>query len=216
MVSGSISLLYSRFFSPFPHGTGSLSVSQEYLALPDGTGRFRRDFAGPALLRIPLWLQSLRWQGYHLLWPTFPGSLASIYSPTLWSYNPVVAVTTMVWALPRSLATTWGIIFIFSSSGYLDVSVLRVCFPLTGYLSFTQVGCPIRKSADQLVCANPRSLSQLITSFIAFESLGIPHTLLVTFFKIVYSLLIGLDCSKLSLWILLLFSLLSMSKNFFS
>lgn len=27
MVSGSISLLYSRFFSPFPHGTCSLSVS---------------------------------------------------------------------------------------------------------------------------------------------------------------------------------------------
>jgi hypothetical protein len=38
MVSGSISLRYSRFFSPFPHGTGSLSVSQEYLALPDGPG----------------------------------------------------------------------------------------------------------------------------------------------------------------------------------
>lgn len=34
--SGSISLLCSRFFSPFPHGTGSLSVSREYLALRDG------------------------------------------------------------------------------------------------------------------------------------------------------------------------------------
>ena len=33
---------------------------------------------------------------------------------------------TMVWALPRSLAATYGIIFIFSSSGYLDVSVHRV------------------------------------------------------------------------------------------
>ena len=42
----------SRFFSPFPHGTGSLSVSREYLALPDGAGRFRQDFTGPALLRI--------------------------------------------------------------------------------------------------------------------------------------------------------------------
>ena len=38
MVSGSIALLSSRFFSPFPHGTGSLSVSWEYLALPDGPG----------------------------------------------------------------------------------------------------------------------------------------------------------------------------------
>ena len=34
-------------------------------------------------------------------------------------------------------------------------------------------GCPIRKSTDQFVCANPRSLSQLITSFFASESLGI-------------------------------------------
>ena len=33
---------------------------------------------------------------------------------------------TMVWALPRSLAATYGIIVIFSSSGYLDVSVHRV------------------------------------------------------------------------------------------
>ena len=34
-------------------------------------------------------------------------------------------------------------------------------------------GCPIRKSTDQVVCADPRSLSQLITSFFASESLGI-------------------------------------------
>ena len=32
----------------------------------------------------------------------------------------------MVWAIPRSLATTGGISFDFSSSGYLDVSVPRV------------------------------------------------------------------------------------------
>ena len=34
----------------------------------------------------------------------------------------------LVWAVPRSLATTCGIIIIFSSSGYLDVSVPRVTF----------------------------------------------------------------------------------------
>ncbi len=44
-----------------------------------------------------------------------------------WSYNPSIAVTTLVWANPRSLATTNGITFVFFSSGYLDVSVLRVC-----------------------------------------------------------------------------------------
>ena len=52
MVSGSISLSYSEYFSPFPHGTCSLSVSLVYLALPDGPGRFRQDFTCPALLRI--------------------------------------------------------------------------------------------------------------------------------------------------------------------
>ena len=38
MGSGSVSLPCSGCFSPFPHGTGSLSVSREYLALPDGPG----------------------------------------------------------------------------------------------------------------------------------------------------------------------------------
>ncbi len=94
-----------------------------------------------------------------------------------WSYNPNIAVTTLVWANPRSLATTYGITFVFFSSGYLDVSVLRVRL-LKGYYIFNIVGCPIRISADHFVCANPRSFSQLITSFIASESLGIPHTLL--------------------------------------
>ena len=49
-VSGSISLLYQRFFSPFPHGTGSLSVDNEYLALEDGPPIFRQGFSCPALL----------------------------------------------------------------------------------------------------------------------------------------------------------------------
>ena len=35
---------------------------------------------------------------------------------------------TMVWALPRSLAATYGIDVSFSSSGYLDVSVQAVPF----------------------------------------------------------------------------------------
>ena len=71
-VSGTISLPCLGCFSPFPYGTGSLSVSEEYLALPDGAGRFRQDFSGPALLRIPLVQDNLRLRGYHPLWPNFP------------------------------------------------------------------------------------------------------------------------------------------------
>ena len=39
------------------------------------------------------------------------------------SYNPTLAVTIVVWALARSLATTYAIIIIFFSFRYLDVSV---------------------------------------------------------------------------------------------
>ena len=53
-VSGTISLPYYGCFSPFPHGTGTLSVSCEYLALRDGPRRFTQDYTCPALLRIPL------------------------------------------------------------------------------------------------------------------------------------------------------------------
>ena len=47
-----------------------------------------------------------------------------------WSYNPNLAETRLVWAVPVSLAATTGIIIIFSSSGYLDVSVLQVRFTI--------------------------------------------------------------------------------------
>ncbi len=61
------------FFSPFPHGTGSLSVDHEYLALEDGPPIFRQDFTCPALLVVRLDPPAtLHIQGYHLLWPGFP------------------------------------------------------------------------------------------------------------------------------------------------
>ena len=58
-VSGSISLPSPGFFSPFPHGTCSLSVGKEYLALEDGPPStpgtspgffFNQDFTCPDLL----------------------------------------------------------------------------------------------------------------------------------------------------------------------
>jgi len=61
------------FFSPFPHGTGSLSVDYEYLALEDGPPIFRQDYTCPALLfssSVPH--VGFHIQGYHLLWPDFP------------------------------------------------------------------------------------------------------------------------------------------------
>ena len=63
---------------------------------------------------------------------TFQIVLLTKFLATSWSYNPVCAVTRTVWAVPRSLATTGGIIVIFFSCGYLDVSVPRVGLPLGG------------------------------------------------------------------------------------
>ena len=51
-VSGSISLPSPGFFSPFPHGTSSLSVSKEYLALEDGPPIFSQGFTCPDLLFV--------------------------------------------------------------------------------------------------------------------------------------------------------------------
>ena len=53
-VSGTVSLPSSGCFSPFPHGTGSLSVSKEYLAFGGGPPIFRQDFTCPALLNMSL------------------------------------------------------------------------------------------------------------------------------------------------------------------
>ena len=72
MVSGALSLPCSGYFSPFPHGTGSLSVSREYLALPDGPGGFAQNSSCSALLRMPLRFAWLRVRNYHALWLNFP------------------------------------------------------------------------------------------------------------------------------------------------
>ena len=125
----------------------------------------------------------IRIQDFHLLWFNFPGNSTSNLQPISQSYNPNNALTLLVWAIPFSLATTQGITIVFFSSGYLDVSVLRVCLPtqVLGFPFFKREGFPIRKSSDQRLFAPSRSLSQLITSFIASESQGIHHTLLITF-----------------------------------
>ena len=122
-----------------------------------------------------------RIHGFHVLWPDFPDRSSNKLQSTLPSYNPGHAVTPPVWAVPRSLATTCGITVVFSSCRYLDVSVPRVC-PLTRRVSTSLwTGCPIRKSPGQGLFAPHRSLSQLVTSFFASESLGIPRTLLLDF-----------------------------------
>ena len=69
-VSGSISLPSPGFFSPFPHGTSSLSVGREYLALEGGPPIFKQSFTCSVLLDISY--RSFRVRGYHPVSPDFP------------------------------------------------------------------------------------------------------------------------------------------------
>src|SRR5882762_6720464 len=100
-VSGSISLPSQGFFSPFPHGTGSLSVAREYLALESGLPRFPPDYTCPVVLRMPLRVRSAF--GYMAL--TFFSSAfqrihlaVELVTLLTRSYNPQSA-STWVWAV---------------------------------------------------------------------------------------------------------------------
>ena len=73
MVSGTVSLPCKGCFSPFPHGTCSLSVSGECLALADGPAGFTRGYTCPALLRSTAGAGTrLRIRGCHPLRRDFP------------------------------------------------------------------------------------------------------------------------------------------------
>ena len=77
MVSGSISLPSPGLFSPFLHGTCSLSVATEYLALDRGRPGFQQGSTCPAVLRYRIMeSNSFRIRGFHTLWRAFPNPSA--------------------------------------------------------------------------------------------------------------------------------------------
>ena len=126
------------FFSPFPHGTCSLSVDYEYLALEDGPPMFRQDFTCPALLVSSLVPHiTFRIRGYHPLSPAFPCRFAKFRAITsrLFRFRSPLLSESRLMSFPR--ATEMFQFTRFASHTY--VFSMR-------YLS---VGFPIRKSPDQ-------------------------------------------------------------------
>ena len=73
------------FFSPFPHGTGSLSVVYEYLVLRGGPRGFIRSSTCSLLLGIQQKVQNFQLQDYHFLRCLFPKA-----SPNFTSFFLVV------------------------------------------------------------------------------------------------------------------------------
>jgi hypothetical protein len=178
-VSGTISLPSQGCFSPFPHGTGSLSVAREYLALRDGPRRFPRDFTCPAVLR---YLSSepadCRLPGCHRLWRAFPDPSTRLlvsYSPALRPnrpYNPAVH------ARRFGLFRVRSPLLAESLSCFLFLEVLRWftslrCLPQPMDSAedppvLARGGYPIRESPGQSLFAAYRGFSQLTTPFIDF------------------------------------------------
>jgi hypothetical protein len=108
----------------------------------------------------------------HRMLITSPHTLSNPTSnfPPLTSHEYALGESVSVWALPFSLAATGGIVYSFSSSGYLDVSVPRVPSDQTMCSSGSTsplrlVGFPIRTPPDQSLLSAPRGFSQIAASF---------------------------------------------------
>ena len=196
-VSGTISLPSQGFFSPFPHGTGSLSVAGTYLALGDGPPRFPQGSTCPAVLRYQTRKPfSFHLRGYHPVSPTFPDRsvrrLVS-HSPVRLQPHHVRPYNTLD-ATPAGLHIKglgcslfarryWGnrICFLFLRVLRWFTSPGRPRHPMYSddVLEGYSRGCPIRKSPGQSLFATHRSFSQLTASFIAVLRQGIHRTPLV-------------------------------------
>ena len=130
MVSGSLSLPAQGCFSPVPHGTRSLSVTRESLALEGGPPSFTPDYSGRALLR------NSTTQGPSLS-PTGLSPSVAPRSRGLQLASPYACVGPTT---PRPQGPRFGLCPVRSpllrasrlislSTGYLDVSVPQVSSP---------------------------------------------------------------------------------------
>ena len=91
----------------------TLSVTWSYLALRDGPRVFRQDSSCPAVLWILPPLEQFRLPGFYRLWLCFPTLFNYRSSWIMESVTPIVLLQ-LVWALPISLATTFGIVVLLS------------------------------------------------------------------------------------------------------
>ena len=154
------------FFSPFPHGTGSLSVDYEYLAFEDGPPIFRQDFSCPALLNASLVPHArFRIRGYHPLRPDFPIRSANSRAKECRLFrfrSPLLSESRLISVPPPTE--------MFQFSGFaLPGLCIQPRVPLAGWVSpFGYLRIKARLPA-------PRSFSQAATSFIACNRQGIHH-----------------------------------------
>ena len=138
--------------------------------MEDGPPIFRQDYTCPALLvanSVPH--ISFRIQGYHLLWPDFPDCFAKSCAITcrLLRFRSPLLSESRLMSFPR--ATEMFQFTRFASHSY--VFTMRY---LCRWVS------PFGNLRIKANLPAPRSLSQAITSFVAYHCQGIHHVLLFT------------------------------------
>ena len=106
--------------------------------------------------------------------------LLTVQLPSVGPTTPQVQAPA-VWALPRSLATTEGIISFPLGTKMFQFPRFpsRTYVFSTGYCGFAAVGFPIRRSPDRRLYTAPRGFSQCPTSFVGTYRQGIHRKLLV-------------------------------------
>ena len=140
------------FFSPFPHGTSSLSVDYEYLALEDGPPIFRQDYTCPALLVARLVPHSRFFiRGYHPLWPDFPfrSDIKSAKTCRLFRFRSPLLSESRLMSFPR--ATEMFQFTRFASHDY--VFIMR--YLLRGGFPHSEI------SGSKLICQLPEAYRRL-------------------------------------------------------
>ena len=138
--------------------------------MEDGPPIFRQDFTCPALLfasSVPH--RSFRVRGYHPLWPPFPERSAKSCAITcrLLRFRSPLLSESRLMSFPR--ATEMFQFTRFASHTYV-FSVRYLCRWVSPFGN-------LRIKAN---LPAPRSLSQAITSFVAYHRQGIHHMLLFT------------------------------------
>ena len=91
-----------------------------------GPPAFPQDSSCLVVLRIPASFLKLRLREFYPLRLRLSIRYSAHFRKDYAGPYPDLHCCRPVWALPRSLATTYGITFVFSSCGYLDVSVPHV------------------------------------------------------------------------------------------
>ena len=183
MVSGSLSLPLLGFFSPFPHGTPSLSVTDSVFSLRSWSTLLQTGFLVPCLTQVPH--HRVRFVSLTGLSPSLVVLSGTFCYPSPFfstGYPHAALLPHFSWfgllqfrspLLSESLLISFpGLLRWFTSPSFAPPPYFIQVFAVYESL---HTDYSIRISTALRICASPRGFSQLITSFFACQFLGIHH-----------------------------------------